>query len=123
MGLGASRPVLEARHTSHLRKGLAAVAHVARELRLFTNLRGGGARPRHEWGSTQMGHLVPDVVAAREGCDVQASGDGGENNDHPGHDACVLEPEESRHEDLELHSSASRPEGARAEKNGGGENQ
>ena len=55
----------------------------------------------------QMGRLIPDVVAARKGCDVQACGDGGENNNHPRHDACVLEPEESRHDDLELHSSAS----------------
>ena len=52
-----------------------------------------------------MGRLVPNVVAAGEGCDVQASGHGGKNNDHPGHDARVLEPEESRHNDLELHSS------------------
>jgi hypothetical protein len=52
-----------------------------------------------------MGRLVPDVVAAGEGCDVQASGHGGKNNDHPGHDTRVLEPEESRHNDLDLHSS------------------
>ena len=52
-----------------------------------------------------MGRLVPDVVAAGEGCDVQASGHGGKNNDHPGHDTRVLEPEESRHNDLELHGS------------------
>ena len=61
------------------------------------------ARRQPEWA--QMGRLVPDVVAAGEGCDVQASGHGGKNNDHPGHDTRVLEPEESRHNDLDLHSS------------------